>query len=270
MHRAEIEKEVAAHYTKGDVAERILAALNLQDAAHGTVPVEALFPVDQLHHGGVGLTEKMAEAAQIRSDMTVLDAGSGIGGSARFLVDRFDCTVSAIDLSEEFVRTAEDLDRLVGLSDKISHHKGSVTDLPFEGGTFDAVWSQNVTMNVPDKQRMFSEAIRVLRPGGVYVLTHIGQGNGGPVTFPVPWAMTEETSFASPPEEMLQFLTDAGFQNIHDHAAGVPITPPPPAEGQPDDSAAMGDDMPQRRENSGEAVADGRLVPMLITAFRPS
>lgn len=270
MRTPDIEQKVASHYSRGNVTKRILAALGLQDAAHGSVRIESLYPVDQLHHGGVGLTEGMAKVAGIRSGMDVLDAGSGIGGSARYLVDNFGCNVDAIDLSEEFVRTAQDLDTLVGLHGGISHRCGSVTDLPYDDGSFDVVWSQNVTMNVPDKQAMFSEAFRVLRPGGVYVLTHLGEGTGAPIDYPVPWAMTAETSFALPPGDLLQILADVGFEIITDHAKGAPTAPPPPmADGQPDDSPAMGDDMAQRRANSGRAVGDGRLVPMMVTAQHP-
>lgn len=266
MEQDDIEKKVASHYTRGDVTKRILRALSLQDAAPGTVSVDSLFPVDQLHHGGVALTEKMAHAAGIGHGMKVLDAGSGIGGSARFLVDRFDCVVEAVDLSEEFVGTAQALNKLVGLTGSITHQAASVTELPFQDNTFDVVWSQNVTMNVPDKHTMFSEAFRVLRPGGVYVLSHIGEGNGEAIEYPLPWAMTAETSFAIPPTEFLKLLADVGFANVTDHAKHAPPSPPP--AGHPDDLHAMGDDMPKRRANSGRAVSDGHLIPMLVTALR--
>jgi ubiquinone/menaquinone biosynthesis C-methylase UbiE len=222
--------------------------------------------MDQLHHGGLGLTEMMAKAAGIGQGMNVLDAGSGIGGSARFLADRFDCVVEAVDLSEEYVGTAHELDKLVGMTNNITHRVASVTDLPFRDHMFDVVWSQNVTMNVPDKHAMFSEAFRVLRPGGVYVLSHLGEGGSGAIDYPLPWAMTAETSFAIPPAEFLQLLAKVGFENVTDHAKGSPPAPPPAV--QPDDLHAMGDDMPERRANSGRAVADGRLVPMLVTALR--
>ena len=274
MDTTNLEKKVASHYTQGDVIERIFKALGLQGAAPGSVPVETLYPVDQLHHGGINLTQGMAKAAGIKPGMVVLDAGSGIGGSARYLADTLGCTVEAVDLSQEFVRAAQALDRLVGLSGRISHRSGSVTDLPYDSGTFDVVWSQNVTMNVSDKPAMFAEAYRVLRPGGVYVLTHIGEGSGDAVDYPVPWAMTRDTSFTVPPAELLQVLADAGFQNITDHAKGASAPPPPPPPmadgptGAPDDSVAMGDDMPLRRANTGRAVTDGRLVPMMVTARR--
>ena len=265
----QIEKIVASHYSSGQVTERILSALGLQGASNGSVKVDQLFPVDQLHHGGVGLTERMAKLSSISAQFTVLDAGSGIGGSARFLVDRFDCKVDAIDLSEEFTRTAQDLDELVALKGRIQHRVGSVLDLPYGLETFDVVWCQNVSMNVSDKNAMFAEAFRVLRPGGVYVMSHIGEVDDAKVEFPLPWAMSADTSFTTRPEDFLTMLKEAGFEKIVDHAKGVPLAPPPAmVEGQPDDSAAMGDDMPERRANSGRGVASGNLVPMLVTAQR--
>ncbi len=269
METRGVETKIISHYTMGDAKERIFSALDLHRAAPGSVSVEALFPVDQLHHGGVALTEQMANVAGMKPNMKVLDAGSGIGGSARFLAHKFNCDIETVDLSEEYIRTATALDELVGLSEKVSHNVGSVTEMPFDDDTFDVVWSQNVTMNVPDKKAMFSEAKRVLRRNGVFVLTHIGRSNDAPLDYPVPWAMTEETCFAMSPEDLLLTLSNAGFGCVTDHAAGVPAAPPPPLPlGQPDDSLVMGNDMPQRRANSGKAVTDGRLVPMMVTARR--
>ena len=271
MDRSDIETTVASHYSRGGVTERILDVLGLQDATPGSVPIEALFPVDQLHHGGVKLTERMAEVAGVTSGMRVLDAGSGIGGSARLLASRHDCSVEAMDLSEEFVETARELDGLTGLTDKIRQQTGSVLDLPFDDASFDVVWSQNVTMNVDDKATMFAEAFRVLKPGGIYVLTHIGAGNGEAIDYPVPWAMTEDTSFVTAPDLFEQTLADTGFSPVTDHVKDAPPPPPPPleAEGAPSDAPAMGDDMPLRRANTARAVGDGRLVLMLVTAVRP-
>ena len=96
----------------------------------------------------------------------MLDAGSGIGGTARFLANRYGCRVTTIDLTEEYCETSRWLNQLVALDDRISVHQGDVTDLPFNAATFDVVISQHVQMNVADKAGLYDEARRVLRPEG--------------------------------------------------------------------------------------------------------
>ncbi|MEM8731678.1 MAG: methyltransferase domain-containing protein [Pseudomonadota bacterium] len=270
MSPSDLETIVSAHYAGDNIAARIIDALGLQAAGPGSVSVDTLFPADQLHHGGVGLTERMAEAAGLSSGQVVLDSGSGIGGSGRFLADRFDCQISAVDLSPDFVETAQELDRLVGLSGRITHQVGSVTDLPFASDQFDVVWCQNVTMNVEDKSTMFAEAFRVLKPGGVYVLSHIASTGDAPIDFPAPWARTQESSFTTPPDLFLQALADAGFSGAKAEPKGDSAPPPPPPDAKADESPAMGENMSLRRENMMRAVEDGRLVTMLVTARKPA
>ena len=269
MSQIDIDQAIAAHYRRGELTARILKALDA-DADDARPPtLAALAQVDQLHHGGLGLTERMVDIAGIARGMHVLDAGSGIGGAARHLVAVCGCTVEAFDLTPEFVRTGAELDALVGLSDSIIHRVASVTDLPYDDGSFDVVWSQNVTMNIADKSAMFTEALRVLRPGGAFVFTHLAEGNGEALDYPLPWARGPSTNFLGNPGKIIYGLAEAGFENATDHAPATPPSPPPAGEG-PDDAVVMGEDMPLRRSNAMGAVADGRLVPMMVVAQRPT
>ncbi len=265
MSNIDIDQAVADHYGRVGLTERILKALGAGSA--GPLTLAALAQVDQLHHGGLGLTKRLIDVAKIERGMHILDAGSGIGGGARHLAAVCGCTVEAIDLTPEFVKTGTELDEIVGLSESISHRVGSVTDLPYENSGFDVVWSQNVTMNIADKPAMFAEALRVLRPGGVFAFTHLAEGNGEALDFPMPWANSTDTSFLGKPDEIFGQLNDAGFENAANHAPSAPPPPPPPSDG-PDDTVVMGEDMAIRRGNAMRAVADGRLVPMMVTAQR--
>ena len=56
-------------------------------------------------------------------------------------------------------------------------------------------------MNVADKLRFYSEALRVLRPGGVFYTSHYGAGPRGKPDYPLPWAAGPATSFLCSPEE---------------------------------------------------------------------
>lgn len=102
------------------------------------------------HTMGRIATSQLMDLAGITSHTAVLDAGSGVGGTARYVADRYGCTVTAVDLTEEFCDTARWLNHLVGLDDRITVRTADVIALPFSGGTFQAVVSQHVQMNVAD------------------------------------------------------------------------------------------------------------------------
>ena len=88
--------------------------------------------LEDFHTLGRIATSQLADLAEITAHDEVLDAGCGIGGTARFLADQYGCRVAAIDLTEEYCETARWLNRLVGLDDRISVRQGDVTDLPFD------------------------------------------------------------------------------------------------------------------------------------------
>jgi ubiquinone/menaquinone biosynthesis C-methylase UbiE len=58
------------------------------------------------------------------------------------------------------------LNRLTGLESRITAKVGSALNIPYPAGSFDVVWMQNVGMNIANKERLYKEVHRVLRPGG--------------------------------------------------------------------------------------------------------
>ena len=141
--------------------ERALVAAGL-DLAH-LQPAD-LAPLEDFHTMGRIATHQLVDLLDITSDHHVLDAGSGVGGTARFVADGRGCRITAVDLTDEYCETARWLNRLVGLDDRISVRQADVTALPFANATFDMVFSQHVQMNVADKSRLYREARRVLVP----------------------------------------------------------------------------------------------------------
>jgi SAM-dependent methyltransferase len=70
-------------------------------------------------------------------------------------------------------------------------------------------------MNVPDKQRLYAEARRVLAPGGRLALWDVTAGPGGPLHLPVPWAEAAGQSHLVTAERLAELLADAGFATAH-------------------------------------------------------
>jgi SAM-dependent methyltransferase len=160
-------------------------------------------------------TSQLAELAAIERGDEVLDAGSGVGGTGRYLADQFGCRVTTVDLTEEYCDTSRWLNQLVGLDARISVHHGDVTDLPFPAASFTVVMSQHVQMNVADKASLYDEARRVLRPRGRLAVWDITAGVPGVLDFPLPWADRPALSHLASSDHLRATIESAGFAITH-------------------------------------------------------
>lgn len=208
------EQSIADTYGRPDLGATILAAYEKAGNDTARLTREDIATFDEFHIKGRDATRELAHLADFSPGSRVLDVGSGVGGPARTIATEFDCHVTGIDLVQEYCRVAEMLTKRVGLSDRVSVHHGNALDLSFDDDTFDVVWLQHVGMNIDDKDRLFEELYRVLRPNGRLALHEICAGPGGPPHFPVPWADDPSISFLVTAEEMARLLTDTGFSEL--------------------------------------------------------
>jgi sarcosine/dimethylglycine N-methyltransferase len=219
--------------------------------------------LEDFHTMGRFATSQLVELAQITSASEVLDAGSGVGGTARYVADRYGCSVTAVDLTDEYCQTNLWLNRLVGLDDRISVRQADVTELPFADGTFDVAISQHVQMNVADKARLYRHAHRVLAGGGRLALWDITIGDRGELDYPLPWADHPAHSHLVAPDELRATVESAGFSveqwnDLTDQAAALmQAVLAQPAN--PLGLHAFVTDFARKAENLTRALADGRL-----------
>jgi SAM-dependent methyltransferase len=205
------DRSVGEHYGRGDLAARILEALRAAGKDPDDLTTEDLAPVDQLHIRGRGATLELAHRAGITAGMRALDVGGGLGGPARTLASEFGCTVEVLDFTEEFCRAGEMLTARTGLSNQVSFRHGNALEMPYPDARFDVVWTQHSSMNIADKERLYKEIHRVLRPGGRLALHEIMAGPTSPIHFPVPWARDPSISHLLPPETIRSQIATTGF-----------------------------------------------------------
>jgi SAM-dependent methyltransferase len=202
---------IAGHYSSGGLSERLRAALRGDGIDPDQPTLAALAPYDQFHGRGLEATEEVAAALSPVTGDHVLDIGSGIGGPARFVAERYGCRVTGIDLTPEFCVLARHLTAQLGLDDRVDFEAGSALAMPFADRSFDAAYSMNVSMNVADKPGFYGEIARVLKPGARLVLSELARGPGPELDYPTPWAASAETSFLATPDETRADLEAAGF-----------------------------------------------------------
>ena len=184
--------DISAHYARGDLMGRLRAALLADGFDPDRPTLEALAPYDHFHGRGLEATEELADLLTVALDDHILDIGSGIGGPARYIAERFGARITGIDLTSEFCEVARHLTEALGLADRVDFKQGDALAMPFADASFDGAYSMNVSMNIADKAGFYAEIHRVLCPGGWLVLSEIAQGPGGAPAYPTPWARTAE------------------------------------------------------------------------------
>jgi ubiquinone/menaquinone biosynthesis C-methylase UbiE len=117
--------------------------------------------------GGHVLRARMKASLELLGEVPgeVLDVGMGPGRLAAALATR-GWTVSGVDPSSEMVALARSR-----VPNAAAMTEGTVESLPFAAVSFDAVVATGVLEYVHDRPRAFAEIARVLRPGGLAVLS---------------------------------------------------------------------------------------------------
>lgn len=137
---------------------------------------------EHLHHGHYGpsgqarkdhlqaqvdMVDEVLDWAGVTEAARVLDAGCGVGGSARHIATRFSAEVEGVTLSPVQRDIAK---RLSGERKDVHFQVADANATPFPDESFDVVWSLESAEHMPDKRAFVAECARVLKPGGRLVV----------------------------------------------------------------------------------------------------
>jgi arsenite methyltransferase len=170
---------------------------------------------------GLGCGNPQAIAA-MQPGETVVDLGSGAG---------FDCFLAAqqvgdtghvigVDMTHEMLKKARDNAARIGAGN-VEFRLGELEHLPIADKTADVVISNCVINLVPDKEQVFREAFRVLKPGGRLAVSDIINTASLPAELQSdPALLCGCIAGAAPAERVESWLTTAGFVDVR-------VTPKP-------------------------------------------
>ena len=118
--------------------------------------------------------------------------------------------VYGIDISEESVAKAIKVNADV-IDKQVFVQQGSAAELPYEDETFDFVTAVETVYFWPNLPSCLQEVRRVLKPGGHFaIMVEV-------VDTDSKWTNVVEGMTAYPPEQLKQFLDDAGFTQTEIH-----------------------------------------------------
>ncbi len=132
--------------------------------------VAAKYLTSAVHAQGEDLPV-MVEAANLRGDERVMDAGCGAGHAASSFAPHV-AEVVALDFTESMLRQVELLAAARGL-ENLGTRLGDVESLPFDDNTFDLVISRYSAHHWAKPAQALREFHRVLRPGGQFILSDV-------------------------------------------------------------------------------------------------
>ena len=160
---------------KGRAESRFYEAVYGQMRAELTAAVRAeMFEEDIGQNSWLTAVEQRRFVAWLGLDASseVLDVGSGSGGPGMFMVCETGCRMTGVELNESGVEAANATARERGMAERATFVCADVRErLPFAEDSFDAVVCIDSINHLYERELVFGEWHRVLRPGGRVLFT---------------------------------------------------------------------------------------------------
>jgi len=153
---------------------------------------------------------------RLRPGETVVDLGSGAGFDAFLAARQVGPTgrVIGVDMTDAMLAKARENAEKAGLAN-VEFRKGKIEELPVEDASVDAIISNCVINLSPEKDRVYREAYRALRPGGRLMVSDIV------LERPLPTVVLESidaylgcVAGANLRAEYLETIAKAGFREV--------------------------------------------------------
>lgn len=152
------------------------------------------------------MIDEVVEPAGIRACHHVVDAGCGVGGTARYMARKYGCRVTGINVSEVQLAIAEKRTKGAGMERRVGFAFADCSvRLPFPDGSVDAVVNIESACHYDDRPQFLREVRRILKPGGRLAASD--------------WLVTERTSPAQLEEYIRPLCSAWAMPNLENRSS---------------------------------------------------
>jgi sarcosine/dimethylglycine N-methyltransferase len=162
-------------------------------------------PNEPLGRAQLRAKDHLARSAALRSGQRVFEVACGVGTTAIHLARTYGVFVRATNIAQAQLEEAAERVRAAGLADRVSFGFADYHDLGDAEGLYDCWWCQEALLYATDRTRVFSEARRVVKPGGKIVFTDL------------------TLSSKLPLEERRSFMEDIRAPHLWFHDMNIPV-----------------------------------------------
>ena len=168
--------------------------------------------VAMMNRGHAGIAEWGFSHLDLQGNEQVLDCGCGGGANiAVFLRMVDEGHVTGLDYSTVSVEKAREVNRAAIEAGRCAIVQGNVLELPFENERFEVVTAFETVYFWPDLTRCFTEIHRVLKAGGVFMITN---ETSGKTKSHEKWMKIVDGMSVYTGEQLEALLTGAGFARV--------------------------------------------------------
>lgn len=210
--------QLIGHYSRDDIVNDILDKYRYSNNCNNEIKFENIFKYDQFHIGGQQATQKLLDLMGGGAGLSVLDAGCGFGGVARYLAHFGGFDVTAADIVPNYVESAERIDSTLGFGGKIEYVCGDICDLAFGRRVFDwCVWV-HLGGNIKNKVFALKNISKHLNKNGKIIIYDVLLSESAvreDLVYPMPWAANNKMSHINDINTYKNNLLESGFKVIY-------------------------------------------------------
>lgn len=146
----------------------------------GILRYEKIFGRGFVSTGGLETTKEFVGLLDLKPGQKVLDVGCGIGGSAFYMYKNYGVDVLAVDLSTNMIRIGQRRAQEEKCADNVKFAIVDITTANYKPESFDVIYSRDTILHIADKETLFTNFLKWLKPGGQLLISDYNRGEQEP------------------------------------------------------------------------------------------